>query len=255
MPKTAGMGDNCYVDGYDLSGDIMALNKVGGGPSPLDMTPINKSAFVRIGGQRDGSMDITSFFNPGPEANAAHTILKTLPTTDRMITYCRGTSVGDRAACMIAKQANYDPKRAQSGELTFNLSALANAFGLEWGRQLAAGPRTDTTATNGTGVDFGLGSSGTGPSVFGLQAYLQVFAFTGTSATIKIQESADNGGTDPYADTTGGGFTPVTAITTQRIATAGGQTVKEWLRVVTTGTFSNVQFSVMVNRNDSATSF
>lgn len=257
MPKTAGMGDNLYIDGYNLSGDIMALNKITGGPNPIDVTAIDKSAFERIGGQRDGSIDATTFFNPGPAANAAHLILKTLPTTDRLISYCRGTVLGNPGACMIGKQVNYDPKRAQSGDLTFSVNALANAFGLEWGKQLTAGQRTDTTATNGAGVDMGVGSGPgyTGPALFGLQAYLHVFAFTGTSVIVKLQESADNGGTDPYVDTVGGAFTAATGITSQRIATAGNQTVKEWLRVVTTGTFSNAVFAVTVSRNDVAVTF
>jgi hypothetical protein len=54
---------------------------------------------------------------------------------------------------------------------------------------LTAAPRTDTTATNGTSYDFGTGST-----AFGLQAYLQVLSFTGTSCTIKLQESSDNAG-------------------------------------------------------------
>lgn len=257
MAKQGGLGDNLYAAGYNLSGDIMSVNKVGGGPSPIDVTSIDRSAFERIGGQRDGGLDLTIFFNPGPAANAAHLRLSLLPTTDQIITYCRGTVLGNPAACCVAKQVNYDPKRAQSGELTFSVNALANSFGLEWGKQLTAGQRTDTTATNGAGVDMGVGSGPgyTGPANFGLQAYLHVFAFTGTSVIVKLQESADNGGGDPYVDTVGGAFTAATGITSQRIATAGNQTVKEWLRVVTTGTFSNAVFAVTVSRNDVATVF
>lgn len=257
MGKQSGLGDNLYIDGYDLSGDIMALNKVGGGPSPLDMTAINKSAYERIGGLRDGGIDATSFFNPGPAANAAHLVLKTLPTTDRQVMYCRGTTLGSPAACCIGKQLNYDGKRAQSGEYTFAVQAVANGFGLEWGKLLTAGLRTDTVGTSGTGVDMGPGSGPgfTGPANFGAQFYLQVTAFTGTSVTVKIQESADNGGTDPWTDTVGGGFTAATAIGTQRLQLASNQTVKEWLRVVTTGTFTSATFAVMATRNDQAVVF
>jgi hypothetical protein len=54
---------------------------------------------------------------------------------------------------------------------------------------------------------------------------------------------------------TGGGFTAATGITTQRIATAVGQTVERYLRVTTTGTFTNAVFAVSVCRNDTATAF
>ena len=56
---------------------------------------------------------------------------------------------------MVAKQLNYDGTRANDGAFTFAVSAQANGYGLEWGKQLTAGTRTDTGATNGTGVAFG----------------------------------------------------------------------------------------------------
>jgi hypothetical protein len=151
---------------------------------------------------------------------------------------------------MIAKQINYDPTRGQDGQLTFKVDALANGFGLEWGVQLTAGQRTDGSATNGASVDLLTAS----PGAFGLQAYLQVFSFTGTSVTVKLQESSDNNVGDPWADVVGGAFTAATGRTTQRIATAAIN-VERYLRVVTTGTFSNAVFAVMATRNGTAVVF
>jgi hypothetical protein len=253
MAKSSGLGDNLYVGGYDLSGDIGSLGNISGGPAALDVTSIDKAGYERIGGVRDGNLGFTAFFNKA--TNQEHLRLSLLPTTDQILTYCRGTALGNTAACLVGKQINYDGKRGADGSLTFDSEAQANGYGLEWGRQLTAGKRTDTTATSGTGVDFGLGSSGTGPSTFGAQFYLQVFAFTGTSVTVKIQESSDNGGADAWTDVVGGSFTAATGITSQRIATAAGQTVERYLRAVTTGTFSNAVVSVVANRNDASTAF
>jgi hypothetical protein len=260
MGKQGGMGDNLYIDGYDVSGDVGELGKIGGGTTPIDVTGIDKSGYERIGGIRDGGIDFKAFFNPetiagGGTRDAVHKVLSTLPTTDRIVTYFRGTTLGNPAANLVSKQLNYDSKRGQSGEFTFDISAVGNGYGVGWGVQLTAGKRTDTTATNGTGVDFGLGSSGTGPSIFGAQFFLHVFAFTGTSVTVKIQESSDNGGGDPFADTTGGTFTAATGITAQRLETARGQTVKRYLRAVTTGTFSNAVIAVTATRNDQSVVF
>lgn len=247
MAKQGGLGDALYVDGVDLSGDVGSIGAISGGPKALEVTGIDKTGYERLGGTRDGALDFSAFFND--TAGQAHPTLKTLPTADRVVSYFRGTTLGNQAASMVAKQIGYDPSRNENGSLTFKVAAQANGFGVEWGTQLTAGKRTDSSATNGTGVDFAASSA------FGLQAYLHVFAFTGTSVTVKLQESSDNAVGDPYADVVGGGFTAATGITSQRIATSAVLSVERWLRVVTTGTFSNAIFAVMVARNPVAVVF
>jgi hypothetical protein len=120
------------------------------------------------------------------------------------------------------------------------------------GLQGTAGVRADTTATNGTSVDFGTGSTAFG---LRLQAYLHVTAFTGTSCTVKLQESSDDGAGDAFADVTGGSFGAQTAVGASRIATSATQTVERYLRVVTTGTFTVCNFHVTIVRNATAVSF
>jgi len=241
------LGDNLYVGGFDLSGDIGSIASIGGGNKPLELTGIDKSAYERAGGVRDGQLEFAAFFNP--DTAQAHPVLSALPTADQIVSYFRGTTLGNGAASLVGKQIGYDGSRNEDGSLTFKVQAQANGFGLEWGTQLTPGKRTDSSATNGTGVDF------TASSAFGLQAYLQVVAFAGTSVTVKLQHSNDNGGGDPYADLAGGAFTAVTAApASQRIANTTNP-VKQWLRVVTTGTFSNAVFVVMVARNLTATVF
>lgn len=247
MSKQPGLGDNLYVGGYDLSGDIVALDTISSPIGTFDMTAIDKSAMERLHGLKDGLIEATTFFNKA--SNQAHPVLSALPTADVVCTYCRGTTLGNVGACMVAKQIGYDPSRPQDGSLTLKTSMQANAYALEWGVQMTAGKRTDTAATNGTGVDFAASSA------FGLQAYLQVFSFTGTSVTVKLQESSDNGVGDAWADVTGGAFTAATGRTTQRIATANNLSVERYLRAVTTGTFSNAVFSLVVVRNLTAVSF
>lgn len=315
MSKQSGLGDNAYVGGVDLSGDTQALSKISGSLATLDVTGINRLAFERLGGERDGGIDWTSFFNP----TGAHPVLSALPTSDIQVMYCRGTALGSPAASLVAKQLNYDPNRAQSGELTVGLQTQGNAYGLEWGNLLTAGIRTDAAATNGTSVDQGAGfatpavpASGTPvtntsalpatvvisggtmsavavggvtvgagagtytvpagqfitltytvaptwtwtlQSTFGAQAYLQVFGFTGTDATVKIQDSADG---TTFADVAGLTFAQTTSGPgVQRIATAAGATIRRYLRAVTvtTGGFTSVQFAVNVIRNQVAVSF
>jgi len=241
MAKQGGLGDRFFIGGADVSGDVSALGNIGGGPALLDGTDITQPAMARIPGLRDGRMEFTAFFNP--TVGATHDKLAALPTSDVICTYCRGAVLGNPAACLVAKQVNYDGTRGNDGAFTFAVSAQANGFGLEWGLQLTAGLRTDTAATNGTSIDT------TASASFGAQAYLQVTAFTGTDATVKIQDSADN---SSFADVTGLTFTQITAApATQRLATANTATIRRYLRAVTvtTGGFTSATFSVVINKN------
>lgn len=249
MAKQSGLGDNFFVAGYDMSGDTNSLQRVGGGPATFDVTSIDKSGYERIGGLRGGEMAWTSYFNP--TAAKAHARYSPLPTTDVICSYFRGTALAGPAASIVALQLDYAPQRGNDGMLTFAVPTQSNGYALEWGLAGTAGMRTDTAATNGTAIDLGALWSAS----FGLQAYLHVFAFTGTSVTVKIQSSSDNAVGDPYADVTGGGFTAATTITSQRIATSNTLAIERYLRVVTTGTFSNAVFAVTIHPNATATAF
>lgn len=246
MTKQSGLGDYLYISGFDASGDIGAVNRVGGGPAVLDVTAINKYAMERIGALRDGGIDYTAFFNPG--VGGIHEKLSLLPTTDVLMTYVRGATLGGPVACCMAKQLNYDGTRADDGAFTFAGSTQSSAgSGLEWCQGLTAGQRTDTTATDGATLDLL-----TGPTEFGLQAYLHVFAFTGTSVTVTLEESTDGVAWDPV---TGGAFTAATGVTTQRLETARDQEVQRYLRATSSGTFTNAVIAVAVNRNEVETTF
>lgn len=245
MAKTAGMGDQFLIDGTDLSGDTASLGSIHGGCAPIDVTGINKSAYERLGGLRDGGMSWVSFFNP----TGAHPKLSALPTADAQTSYFRGTALLNPAASQISKQVNYDPTRDQAGAITFAVDAVANAFGLEWGKNLTGNGttelRTDATATTGAAIDENP-SAGT---AFGGQAYFHLIAFAGTSVTIDIQSATTSGGS--YA-TTGLTSAALTTPGAQRVAVANNVTINEFLKVVTTGTFTNAVFAVVFVRNQIA---
>jgi hypothetical protein len=245
MAKQGGMGAAYFVDGYNLSGDSREFKTISKSMKPLEVPGIDASSMERIAGKLDGLMAWVSYFNTA--ALHAHAALKAPPRTDRVASYLHRQTLGVPMANMVCKQTNYDPSRADAGDFVFDIEALANDFWLDWGWTLTAGVRADTGATNGTGVDFG--AAGT----FGLQAYLHVTGFTGTSATIKLQQSSDNGAGDAFADVTGGAFTVVsTSPQGQAIYTARNLAVERYLRVVTTGTFSALSFvaGATVNETD-----
>lgn len=246
MAKQGGLGDGLLIDQYDVSGDFASV-ATRGGPALKECTGLDKQAMERMALIRDGGIEGNTFFNKA--AGQEHAALSPLPLADRIITYQRGRLLGSPAASLVAKQGNYDPQRDDDGSLACAVEAPSNGYGLAWGVQHTPGRRTDTTATNGAAVDAGASSA------FGLAAFLHVIAFTGTSVTIKLQESSDNGGADAWADVTGGAFTLVTAVGKQRIQTGLTLTVERYLRVVTSGTFTNVNFLVNVARHEIATAY
>lgn len=244
MTKSSGLGAGLFLSGTELSGDTQMVGTISKGLSTLPFTGINKYATERKAGVLRGIIDFTSFFNP----TDAHPVLSDLPRTDVIVSYVHKlATLGTPVASMVAKQTTYDPKRGTDGSLLFDVKTQSNAQWIDWGLSLTATPRTDTAATNGTGVDFGASYA------FGLSAVLHVMSFTGTNATIKLQESSDNGAGDAWADVTGGSFTLVTgAGIAERIATAFNQTIERYLRVVTSGTFTSLSFlvSATVNQTD-----
>lgn len=240
MAKTSGLGDNLYVGGNNISGDINSLSRIGASRAMLDFTDITKSAVARQGGLRDGAIEFTSYFNP--DAGQAHPTLSALPTSDVIVSYFRGSTLGNPAASLVAKQVGYDPTRGNDGALTLNTSAQGNAYGLEWGVMLTAGPQTDTSAGNATGLDQ------TAQTTNGAQAYLHVFSFSGTSCTVRIQHSSDN---LSYSNLIS--FTAATAATSERKTVSG--TVERYVRISTSGTFSSCVFAVTFVRNKAAVVF
>lgn len=246
MAKESGLGDNLYVGTSNVSGDINSVGKISGGPATLDVTGIDKFAFERIGGLRDGAIEFISYFNDA--ATKAHSVFKTLPTTDVVVSYLHGQVIGNPMASCVAKQLNYDITRGTDGALTAGINTVANGYGLEWGQQLTAGLRTDTAATNGTSLDTLASAS------FGGQAYLHLTSFTGTDVTIKIQDSADN---SSFADVTSFTFGSLAAVTASRVALTSTATIRRYVRAVTTttGGFSSAIFAVNLVKNDVTTVF
>lgn len=247
MAKSSGLGDAFWIDQYDMSGDVGSIQSIAAPLATQEVPGINRHAQERIGLRHDGTMAWQSWFNKDSASGAegAHDILSTLPTADRQVTYGRGTAAGSAASSCLSKQIGYDGTRGQDGSFTFAVSVQGNSPAgsktcLDWGVLLTASPRTDTTATApATGLD--LGASPTSYS-HGWAAYAHMLAFTGTSVTLTLSDSANN---SAFTNLTDGAFAAFSARGKQRIASSSATaTVRRYVRVSTTGTFSNAVFLV-----------
>lgn len=308
MPKTSGLGDNFYVNGYDLSGDVASLDTVSGPLALLVSTAINQKGTARLPGLRDGAISFTSYFEstpaittpgvPGsgtPVTNTSgfpvkvtviggtgtnvtingvaqgsfdgtynvpiggtialtYTVAPTwnwfalgtvqnaissMPSADQVVMYMQGSAIGNPAACMVSKESNYAPTRDNTGNLTLKADYVSNAFGVEWGKQLTAGLRTDNGPTTGAFFDLGAGS------VLGCQAYLELIELVGTSIDVTITHCTTSGGTytsllDFGSQNAIGGF---------RQATSNTTTVNEFVKVVSAGSFTQATFGVVFVQN------
>jgi hypothetical protein len=106
--KSTGLGQPLR-GGLNLSGDVGSIDNCASPMATIDVTGIDKSAYERLPGMRDGTLEYTAFFNTA--IGQAHPTFSALPTTDVVQLYATGTAIGDPAAGIVAKQINYDGKR------------------------------------------------------------------------------------------------------------------------------------------------
>lgn len=244
MSKQSGLGAAFWVDGRDISGDIASLGRMNNSRTVNEVTGIDVEAMERLHSLRDGGLEVDSFYNDA--ANASFGAIIKFSTGQRVATYVhRKATIGTPTFCVVCRQADSAGSRGNDGSFTWTHTLESDAWGIDWARLITAGKRTDTGATAGTAVDF------LATSAFGLQAYLQVFAFTGTDATIKLQMDTASNFASP-TDVTGGAFAVVSAAPqAQRLWTARNFAVEQYLRVTTTTSagFTNLQFAVAVRVN------
>lgn len=241
MAKDSGIGARLLVDGFDLSGDIGAVQTIRGGPALLDLTDITQPAHHRVGGLYSGEISFNAWWDTA--VGASHDVLSDLPTSDRQVIYLHRNAFGEPAAAMPAKQINYDPTRGQDGALAASVQALSQGSPLDWCELLTAGMQTFASAAAGTGLDDGAATA------FGAAAYLHALSIASGTATVAVQDSADG---VAWANVTGLAFTAVAGRTVQRLETARSATIRRHLRVNVTGTFTNLVAVVAINRYQTA---
>ena len=236
MAKKSGLGQQIFVNGYDLSGDVASIDNAGSPRELLDITALNASAHERVMGLSDGNIGVSSWFNDATEQE--HEAFSGLPTTDRIVMWAFGATRGDVAACLVAKQLNYDGSRGTDGSLSFTIDTQANGVPLEWGNTLTTGKETHSSATTSTSRDDGATTG------YGLVGILSVTDVDSGTVTVNIQQSADN---VTFANILG--FVAVSAAaapTAQRLTLSGA--ILRYLRVSTSGTFTNCDFCMVYRR-------
>jgi len=236
MSKDTGLGDQLYVDGFDLSGDIGAVQSLNKTFAEQDVTGLDKSAIERILLLEDGEIGFANYYNPTAATHGLHDELSDLPDTDALVSYFRGVLLGAVTASLLGKQVNYGLARGNDGALIGeNIAVKGSGYGLEYGYALTAGKKHSTSAETLPGLDGDLSgyiSGSNDPTVF----VLHMFAMTGAAGddvTVQIWHSNDDGGTDVYTLLTSFTNVDISAVPTAERITKLTTHAKRWLQVRT----------------------
>ena len=230
MAKVSGLNVRLFVMGNDLSGDANALDGAGYSQETLETTALESAAASRITGLADGSLTINGYFDNA--TNKIHATFSSnsgkIPTADQVVLAPFGSAVGSPMCGISAKEVSYSVSRGSGSAITVSSAFSGNGMGGEFGVMLTAFDDTHNSASSASG--------GSG--------YLQAISLASGNVVLKIQHSADN---SSWAD----------LITYSSLATSGVPTavrtevtgtVNRYLRIISTGTFSNAKIAAGFTR-------
>ncbi len=234
MAKINGLGVRIYANGYDLNTDVNALSGIGSNQALLDVTSLSKSATERIIGLKDSTLSVNGWFDNA--TGMSHDAFESI-AGDSEVIMTMGTSRGDAACGMVADQSSYNIDRSQGSAIATTVEfSTSDGEGLNWGVVLTDGPeQTDSSAANSASVDNAASTSN------GARAVISVESIASGSAVIKIQESTNDSAWSDMMT-----FSTVTDRTSEATSMEG--TVARYLRVQTTGTFTDLVFVVQLAR-------
>lgn len=243
MAKRAGFPMLIYMDGFGVHGDVGSARM--STPRGVQVvTGVDKEAFERILLRTDVQCELRGFFNDATDR--AHDVLSPLPTTDRNVLIALGDEAGVPALAFTCKQQAYDFEVGDDGSLASTIPVSgASGYAPEWCRMITAGLATLASEGDLPGVDD-LGVEG--PTAYGAAAHVHAgVAATGGTVTLAVGDSADD---MTYAGliTFDGVFGD--AELSERKTVTGD--VDRYLRVSSTGTFTDLPVAMAVRRGRAA---
>lgn len=239
MTKKSAQQMGMYVDGHNISTDVGALNQIGSPRKTMEVPNIDKTAMERLMTQSDAFVDFQSWFDDGTELG--HNALSVLPTGNVVALVALGNAIGDVCAMIRGKQANYDGSRNQDGSLELQTQVHGDGVALEWGEMLTALVDTFSSASSASSKDDAASSAS------GLAAVLEIIDIDSGTPTVVLEDSPN--------DSTWATLISFTAVASgsepasERKTVSG--TVDRYLRLTTTGTFTNLDIAFGYRRGES----
>jgi hypothetical protein len=232
MSFAHGKTSKVIVHNVDLSADLTQYQWGKSWQNPNVTTFVNNGFKSFLPGLADGKFNCQGIWNNALTDEQ----LTTLDGTRTIITASPlGIStIGDAAHMTRGYIENYQPRSPVNDAARFS-SGVQSSAGNYFGHILH--PLTArTSAANFDSVNGGA------QTAFGGVAFLHVTAFSGTNATVTVQDSADDetfGTLKAFAQFTGTG--------SEAIDITG--TVEQYVRVALSGTFTSVTFAVSFSRH------
>lgn len=198
-----------------------------------DTTTFGADAKTYEPGLKDGTASLAGLFDGDPDA-IDEELDAILGGAAQVVTIgVEGMAAGKRARLLQALETEYNVSSPVADMVAVDASIQADG-GIDAGVSLQA-PSAVTGTGNGTSVDNTVATTNGGV------AHLHVTAFTGTSATIKIQHSADG---NTWVDLLT--FATISGATVERKAVTG--TINRHLRVTRSGTITSITHAVAFAR-------
>ena len=222
-----------FVAQFDLSSDFTQYN-FSKNRQVVDTTGFGNDDRVFIAGIGDGSISVQGMFNAA--ANQQDPVIDSIDGVETVITASPqgAAAIGNRAHMVNGFVENYQPRATQNDAVRFSSGVTASA-GAYTGVLLHHNNQESSTGATAS-ID------NTVQTTDGATAFLHVTQFSGTDATVTIEDAV----TEPtYGSLVA--FTQVTGLTSEKVTVAGN--VEKFARINLTGTFTTITFVVSFARH------
>jgi hypothetical protein len=234
MAATHGKDVDIYIGGYDLTGyfNDMSITR---DADTAETTTFGSTSKSYVVGLKDGSYSFAGIWDG--TANAVDDRLAaTFGVEGTVVTTYPGGDTQENPAYVAAGiQTSYEVGASIGDAVTVSAEVQASG-GLFRGLAIHAKAAETATGDDATSADFGAAST----SSTGFVANLHGFAFSGTSCTVKLIDSADDA---TFADVTGGGFTAISGVTSQQL-THASTSVRRYVKTNRAGVFTSCTYAV-----------
>ena len=235
MAAVHGKGTGVLFDEFDLSA-FLTQGSVVKAAQAVDITTFGNDDRVYLSGQGSGSISLNGLWDG--DAAATDVVLDAAIGADSVITVGIDgvTTLGNTAVMLQALNAGYQIRPTVNDAVRITANATANG-GLRVNGKILQPLEAETTTFNGTSVNNLTDSD------FGGVGHVHVTAFDGTSATVKIQDSANDA---DWADLIE--FASITGVGAERLTVSG--TVDQYLRfAITADVFTSMTIACAFARS------